>query len=68
MKSALDLMGQFYLKMMWGGGWVGAGDMSEWGNKKFQWGESTMDDAMTPSSPDPRIELFCNVQGGIYLI
>ena len=47
---------------------MGAGDMSEWGNKKFQWGESTMDDAMTPSSPDPRIELFCNVQGGIYLI
>ena len=68
MKSALDLMGQFYLKMMWGGEWVGAGDMSVWGNKKFHWGESTMDDAMTPSSPDPRIELFCNVQGGIYLI
>ena len=35
MKSVLDLVGQFFLKVM-------LGDMSEWGDKKI----STMDDAM----------------------
>ena len=42
-RSVLDLVRQFFLKMML------AADMSEWGGKKFQRGESTMDDAMSIS-------------------
>ena len=42
-RSVLDLVRQFFLKMML------AADMSEWGDKKFQRGESTMDDAMSIS-------------------
>ena len=40
-KSALDSVGQFFLKMM-------LGDMSQWGTKKVkgEWRESTIDDAM----------------------
>ena len=41
-RSVLDFARQFFLKML-------AADMSEWGDKKFQRGESTMDDAMSIS-------------------